>query len=555
MTGDPALSPGGTGRLRRLGAGVAGAAALITLLTLAARVVGFARWFALNAWVGPNDVGTAYSTANTVPNVLFEVAAGGALAGAVVPLLAGPIARHLRADVDRTASAMLTWAVAVLVPVAALTFALAPLAVRALLGSVETVPGQVELATTLLRVFSVQIPLYGVGVVLSGVLQAHRRFVWPALAPLLSSLVVMGSYAVVGALVGPDPTPQTLSTAAVAWLGWGTTAGVVVLSLPLAIPVARLGVRLRATFTFPEGVARRARSLALAGAGGLVAQQISVMVGVWVANRYGVAGTLNVHQYAQAVVLLPYAVLAIPVATAMFPRLADLAATGRRDALARESAGSTRVIVVVAAVGAAALAAAAGRVEQVFGAYARGDAGVQGMAGAVVAASLSVVGLALVFHLSRVLYAVERNRVALVATSLGWGTVTLAALVGAAVVVGTGTDATATLQVLGAAASVGSLVGALALLVGVRRTLGADATRGVARTALVSAAAAVVAAVAGRWVADLDLGGGVTAAVVAGLLAGAVAALVTAVLTALGDRQAVTRLLAARRGGRPQEEA
>ncbi|GMA31644.1 hypothetical protein [Litorihabitans aurantiacus] len=64
------------GRLARLTAGVAGAAAVLTVLTLLARLVGFARWFALNAWVGPNEVGTAYSTANTVPNVLFEVAAG-----------------------------------------------------------------------------------------------------------------------------------------------------------------------------------------------------------------------------------------------------------------------------------------------------------------------------------------------------------------------------------------------------------------------------------------------------------------------------------------------
>lgn len=537
------------GRIARLTSGVAGAAAVITLLTLAARLVGFARWFALNAWIGPNEVGTAYSTANTVPNVLFEVAAGGALAGAVVPLLAGPIARHLRTDVDRTASAMLTWAIAVLLPVALATWLLAPVAVRALLAQPDAASDQVELATTLLRVFAVQIPLYGVGVVLSGVLQAHRRFVWPALAPLLSSLVVMGSYYAVGILTPDDVTPAELSAAAVGWLGWGTTAGVVVLSLPLLDPVARLGIRLRPSFHFPDGVAARARSLALAGAGGLLAQQVSVVVAVRVANSFGTSdGTLNVHQYAQAVVLLPFAVLAVPVATAMFPRLADHAAAGRRDDLAREAAGSTRVIVVVAAVGAAALVAASGRIEQVFGAYARGSQGVDGMAGAVGWGALSVVGLALVFHLSRVLYAMEHNRTALVAISIGWLTVAAAAVVGALLLVGDSADSATTLAVLGGASSLGTLVGALALVIGVRRSLGSGGIAGLGRTAVVSALGAAAGGAAGWWVAGLGGQGGVLSALLLGALGGLAAVVVALAVVAVGDRAALRRLLAARRG-------
>ncbi|PWD49981.1 virulence factor MviN [Serinibacter arcticus] len=535
------------GRLARLTAGVAGAAAVLTVLTLAARLVGFARWFALNAWVGPNEVGTAYSTANTVPNVLFEVAAGGALAGAVVPLLAGPIARHLRHDVDRTASAMLTWATAVLVPVGAVTYLAAPLAVAAL-GSPDAGADQLALATTLLRIFAVQIPLYGVGVVLSGVLQAHRRFVWPAVAPLLSSLVVMSSYYVVGVLSPDDPSPADLTSTAVAALGWGTTAGVVVLSLPLLVPVARLGIRLRPTFAFPDGVAGRARSLALAGAGGLVAQQLSVVVAVKVANTFGTAdGTLNLHQYAQAVILLPYAVLAVPVATAMFPRLADHAAAGRRDALARESALSTRVIVVVAAAGAAALVAAAPRVEQVFAEYARGTAGVAGLGGGVAWGAASVVGLALVFHLSRVLYAMENNRTAVAAISLGWFAVAVSAVVGAVVLVGGTSDSTRTLAVLGGASSLGTLVGGLALLLGVRRALGGAGIAGVARTAAVAVVGAGLGAAAGRWVVGLGPDDAVATALLLGAAGGLLAVVLTLAVIAVGDREALVRLRHARR--------
>ena len=49
-------------------------------------------------------------------------------------------------------------------------------------------------AAGMLRIFAPQLPLYGVGIVLTGVLQAHHRFAWPVIAPLLSSVTVMGAY-------------------------------------------------------------------------------------------------------------------------------------------------------------------------------------------------------------------------------------------------------------------------------------------------------------------------------------------------------------------------
>ena len=77
--------------------GLVGAAALIAAITVAARVVGFARIVVFARAVGPAScLGNAYFTANTVPNIVFEIVAGGALASLVVPVLAGPAARGSR---------------------------------------------------------------------------------------------------------------------------------------------------------------------------------------------------------------------------------------------------------------------------------------------------------------------------------------------------------------------------------------------------------------------------------------------------------------------------
>src|SRR5690625_2100465 len=139
---------------------------MIAAITVLSRAVGFVRWFVQSATLGDSATANAYSTANMLPNVLFEVAAGGALAGAVVPLLAAPLARALHRDVNRIASALLTWTLLVLVPLGALVALLAGPIVSLLPDSVGSdVATQHWLATYFLRIFAIQIPLYGVGVV------------------------------------------------------------------------------------------------------------------------------------------------------------------------------------------------------------------------------------------------------------------------------------------------------------------------------------------------------------------------------------------------------
>ena len=103
----------------------------------------------------------------------------------------------------------------------------------------------------------------------------------PALAPLLSSLVVIGAYLAYGALAQrPRATtsPRCRPGADLA-LAVGTTLGVVVLSLPLLVPVRGPGVRLRPDLRFPRR-RRPGGSAALAAAGWsrCVAQQVAVLV-------------------------------------------------------------------------------------------------------------------------------------------------------------------------------------------------------------------------------------------------------------------------------------
>lgn len=456
----------------KTGASLGAKAGQVGTFTLASRLLGFLRWVVQAATVGSGAMAGAYSSANQIPNVFYEVVVGGALAGTVVPLLAGAIAHGQREKVRETASGLLGLTLAVLVPLAVLMALFAEPLAQLLVTSDTRMGadkaaivywgGSHQLVVAFLRMFALQIPLYGLGVVLTGVLQAYNRFTWPALAPIFSSLVVMLTYGIYGALIDAGHYAQAVLT-----LGWGTTAGVAALSLPLLWPVHRLGLGLRARLRLPAGTFTQLRSLAGAGIAALIAQQISVLTVVAVARRYGSAGTIAIYQYTQAIYVLPYAVLAVPLATVVYPQLAARLAAKH---VSRETkdliANSTALVTLAACVGSGALMLGAPVAQQVFGLITTVDY----MGAALVAFAPGLVGYALIYQLTRVLYVLDAARSAALATCLGWLVVA-----GASWVFSANAKGSAVLVYLGAASSAGMSLAGVALALVLARRVGARA--------------------------------------------------------------------------------
>ena len=456
----------------KTGASLGAKAGQVGTFTLASRLLGFLRWVVQAATVGSGAMAGAYSSANQIPNVFYEVVVGGALAGTVVPLLAGAIAHGQREKVRETASGLLGLTLAVLLPLAVLMALFAEPLAQLLVTSdtrmgadkaaIAYWGGSHQLVVAFLRMFALQIPLYGLGVVLTGVLQAYNRFTWPALAPIFSSLVVMLTYGIYGALIDAGHYAQAVLT-----LGWGTTAGVAALSLPLLWPVHRLGLGMRARLRLPAGTFTQLRSLAGAGIAALIAQQISVLTVVAVARRYGSAGTIAIYQYTQAIYVLPYAVLAVPLATVVYPQLAARLAAKH---VSRETkdliANSTALVTLAACVGSGALMLGAPLAQQVFGLITAVDY----MGAALVAFAPGLVGYALIYQLTRVLYVLDAARSAALATCLGWLVVA-----GASWVFSANAKGSAVLVYLGAASSAGMSLAGVALALVLARRVGARA--------------------------------------------------------------------------------
>ncbi len=462
---------------------LAGAAALITVLTVVSRLAGFGRTFVFLRTVGHQDLGNVYNAANTIPNIVFELVAGGALASLVVPLLAGAVVAGDRDRVDAVASALLTWALVLLVPLAVLIAVLA----GPITGLLDIGAEHQRTAASMLRVFAPQLPLYGLGIVLTGVLQAHHRFAWPVIAPLLSSVTVMGAYLSYAAVDGAKTGLAGLTRTGELILSIGTTLGVLVLAGCLLIPLRRLRLRLRPALRFPGGEGRQAVRLGWAGAVTVGAQQIMVIVVLVLAAD----SVLTLYTTAQTVFLLPWAVLAVPLATAVYPSLSAAASRGDEDAYRAALAPTARTVVLLAGLGTAALVAVAGPVAYLIDA----EPAAPGIAGF----APGLFGFALFALLSRALYARGATVAAAGSTAAGWVVAAAVALILARL----GDDH----QVLrlGLANTAGMSVLGLLLVLAVRRHAGPAAVSGLGRTTAVGIVAAGAAALAG-WGTVLGTG-------------------------------------------------
>ncbi|WP_204037142.1 murein biosynthesis integral membrane protein MurJ [Micromonospora qiuiae] len=517
------------------GAGrVAGAAALIAVLTVLSRLAGFGRTAVFTWVVQDSDLGAMYVIANTLPNIVFEIVAGGALASLVVPLLAGPVATGDRRAVTATTGALLTWTVTLLVPLAML-LALGAGPVVALIGDGRS-PEELAAGARMLRVFAPQLPLYGIGIVLTGVLQAHRRFAWPVIAPLLSSLTVIVAYLAFAGVAGTGASVAQAGRGAELILSAGTTAGVAVLSLSLLIPLRRLRLTLRPGYAFPADARARVGGLAVAGVVTVTAQQVALLV---ILNRLagGPTEAPQVFQLALTFYLLPWAVLAVPLATAAYPALAAAAAGGDDRTYRDTLSAALRGVLLLSFLGAAVLVGAAGPIGRFF------PLNPDATAAAVAGFAPGLLGYGLFAVLSRALYARGATRAATAAISAGWLAVLLATLPLAALL-----PVADRVLAVALANSVGMLLLGGLLLVAVQRVAGREALDGAARAGAAGVLAGTTAAFAALALLRLlPVGDGTPArwvALMQGMLSGVLVGVVFLGVVWLVDRRDLQPLLA-----------
>jgi putative peptidoglycan lipid II flippase len=518
--------------------------------TALSRVTGFLRLAAMTYALGvtAGRLSDIYNVANTTPNIVYELVLGGVLSSVFVPVFVGWMRERGREEAWEGARHVLTVALIGLTGVAVLGALAAPWIIR--LYTLRYPPQDREVAVALgsffLRWFMPQVVLYGVGTVLIGLLNAHRRFAVPMFAPILNNLVVVGTFLAFAAVAGPDRSdPTALSGGERLLLAAGTTSGVVAMTVALWPSLRATGFRFAWRARLRHPMIRRIAGLAGWTMVYVVVNQLGYLsVPILAGERQG-----RYVAYTSAFILfqLPHAIFAVSVMTALLPSMSSRHADGDRDGfrdLLSRGIRATGFVVIPAAFGYLALSRPIVRLLLERGETGPADSAL--IAGVLSAFALGLFSFSVFQLLLRAYYAMQDTRTpALV--NVGAVSLNVAANVALAVGLGLGVRGLA----LGHATAY--TAGALALGLLLRRRLGridgrriaASLARVVVAAAATGVAARLAAGAVARWV-----GGASQAALLAQVATGVGAGLLVFAALALIFRLEEVEMIRGALGGR-----
>ncbi len=313
------------------------AALVVALGFLGSRLLGLLRSVIIADRFGTSPELDAYFVAFRLPDLVFQLLAGATLASAFIPTFARVHAREGGEAAWRMASSVLNIVLIATLVFALIAFALAPRIVPAIAPGLGEDSGREaelrSLAVDLTRLMLLSPVFFAVSGMFMGILNARRHFLTPALAPMLYNLGI-----IVAALVAHDV--KVLSAGVVVGAG---------LHLLVQLPDLRVaGMSYSFAARWKDAAVREVGALMAPRVLGLAAAQVNFyFVAIYFASRVS-DGAISAVTFAWLIVMTPLGVVGMAISTAVFPTLADQAASADREELARTLARSLRFILFLA---------------------------------------------------------------------------------------------------------------------------------------------------------------------------------------------------------------
>lgn len=296
---------------------VSSSAMLISICVIFSRITGFFRTWAMAFALGSTFLASSYQVANNLPNSLYELVVGGMLVTAFLPVYVSVKKKLGQEGANEYASNLLSLTILFLgiVSVLCMAFSAQLIYTQSFMSDQE----QMSTAVFFFRFFAIQIVFYGVGAIVSGLLNASRDYFWSSIAPAFNNVIVIVTFLAYAFIA---PTNPTLALYIIAI---GNPAGVF-LQMAMQIPaLKRNGIRIRWHIDWHDPALRETLQIGVPAIIVMATSFAITSVQTSVAYRVAENGP-TIISYARLWFTLPYAFLAVPVTTSMFTELAEMIA-------------------------------------------------------------------------------------------------------------------------------------------------------------------------------------------------------------------------------------
>ena len=309
----PDASPAATAEEKS--AQVGRSAALMSGLVIVSRLTGFFRTWGQAYAIGVTVMASCYSVANNLPNSLYELVVAGMLTTAFLPVYMSVKKRAGRAGADEYTSNLVSIILVVMGATAVLGFIFAAQLVWTQSFSASS-DFDFDLTVWFFRFFVIEVVLYALSTIISGVLNAERDYLWSSAAPIFNNFVTTASFFAYAFLAPTNPQ------LALVILALGNPVGVAIQVLVQLPSLRKHGVRLRWHINFHDPDLMETVKI---GVPSLVVMLTSfVTTSVQSSSSLSVtASGASIMYYARLWYTLPYAILTVPITTAMFTELSD----------------------------------------------------------------------------------------------------------------------------------------------------------------------------------------------------------------------------------------
>ncbi|NDL57878.1 murein biosynthesis integral membrane protein MurJ [Phytoactinopolyspora mesophila] len=332
-----------------------GSSVVMAAGTIVSRLTGFGRAAIIAAALGLT-VATAdvFNVPNVIPNMIYILVGGGVLNSVLVPVLV----RAIKNDADGGAAysqRLFSLAITVLGVATVVAVLAAPWIIRAIVDSRYLEPEMRPLYDNMVmfaRFCLPQIFFYGLYVLIGQILNAKGRFGPMMWAPILNNVVAIAVFALYLIVYGTK-SAGTFSTAEMLLLGLGSTAGVAAQALILIPVLRKTGFSLRFRTDWRGAGLREPIRMGLWSVGFVIVNQIAYLFFVNVATGAsatavdGDGAGYTVYANAMLIMMVPHAIITVSLATALLPRLADLAADGHIDEVREKLVSVVRICLAI----------------------------------------------------------------------------------------------------------------------------------------------------------------------------------------------------------------